>query len=102
MEDCRSTITRFGEKVTSEDVEEWFSKAGGVARTVLKDASDGLTIKAWVDRIMNKIYLADLSTLQHMIAGLQLDTFALGSDDLLHWHVVARNVPSANNGSSPI
>jgi hypothetical protein len=46
MEDCRSTITCFKNKVTSEDVEKWFLKAGGVARTVLKLSSEGLTLEA--------------------------------------------------------
>jgi hypothetical protein len=100
MEDCRSTITRFGRKVTSEDVEEWFSKAGDLARMVLKLSSDGLTLKDWVQRVRTKIYQAELSTLCHMIAGLQFGTFALRSDDLFHWHVAATNVPLVNNGCS--
>ena len=45
MEDCSSTITCFKNKVTSEDVEKWFSKAGGVTRTALKLSSEGLTLK---------------------------------------------------------
>jgi hypothetical protein len=84
MEDCRSTITRFGNKVTPEDVVKWFSKAGGVARTVFKLSSKGLTLEDWVQRVRTKIEQAELPTLRHMIASLHLDTFAPGSDDLFH------------------
>jgi hypothetical protein len=83
MEDCRSTITCFKNKVTSEDVEKWFSKAGGVARTVLKLSSEGLTLEAWVEKVRPKIVNMKYNKLKAMIAGL-LNTSSLGSDDLFH------------------
>jgi hypothetical protein len=101
MEDCRSTITRFRNKVTSEDVEKWFSKAGGVARTVLKLSSEGLTLEAWVEKVHPKIVHVKYSILKAMIAGLQLNTSSAGSDDLFHWYVAANNVPMDSNDTSP-
>jgi hypothetical protein len=102
MEDCRSTITRFRNKVTSEDVEKWFSKAGGVARTVLKLSSEGLTLEAWVEKVRPKIVNMKYNKLETMLAGLQLNTFSAGSDDLFHWYVAVDNVPSDNNDTSPV
>jgi hypothetical protein len=102
MEDCRSTITCFKNKVTSEDVEKWFLKAGGVARTVLKLSSEGLTLEAWVEKVRPKIVNMKYDKLKTMLAGLQLNTFSPGSDDLFHWYVAVDNVPSDNNDTSPV
>ena len=55
-----------------------------MARVVLREASAGKSLSAWKDDARIAIARMDVNGLQTMIAGLQQDTFAPGSDSLFH------------------
>ena len=65
-------------------MKEWFLAVGGVARTVVKRASEGFHLQDWKAEALEVI--SKMET-EGMILGLLQGTFAQGSDSLFHWQV---------------
>ena len=89
MCECKLAVSAF-KAISDASVEEWFSVAGGVARTVLKLASEGTSLEDWKAQVINNTKSLDVDVLEVMVAGLQMDTFPPGSDTLFHWSVVEK------------
>ena len=83
---CKEAVSAFKEMSDASEG-EWFRVAGGVARTVLKLASEGTSLQAWMEQVVTTTKDLNVDRVERMVAGLQPDTFSPGSDRLFHWHV---------------
>ena len=82
----RSAVSAF-QKLTEEDIVEWFMAAGGVARTVLKRASLRNCVQDWKAEAQNLISNMEKEDIEKVVIGIQGGTFSRGSDTLFHWVV---------------
>lgn len=69
LQSMRSAVSAF-QKVSTEDVDEWFMAAGGVARTVLKRASLRNSVKDWKAEAHDLILNMEKGDVEKVVIGI--------------------------------